>query len=113
MIYDEIGSGGVNTKGCAYYDRTHIYTTKFGVGDILYNIYKARRGKLEKVVIKQILPIKTIYTGGQFKVMYKDTLNGLWNEWDLVILADAKALSLAYYEALLEDLAELQAKDGC
>jgi hypothetical protein len=113
MIYNEIGSGGVKLRGCAKYSENHIYTTIFGVGDILYNIDKARRGVLEKVVIKQIIPINTRFTYGQFKVLYKDTLNALWNERDLVTLGQAQTIAVAYYGQLLEDLQELEAQNNC
>jgi hypothetical protein len=113
MIYNEVGFGGVKTSGCAIVFVPHITYTAFGVGDILYNIHKARRGVLEKVVIKQIIPAKTILTNGLFVVLYKDTLNGLWNEYDLVTLADAKLIAETYYQNLLDDLAELEAQKKC
>ena len=40
--------------------------------------------------------------------MYVDTLNALWNEWDLTSHADAIDLVQLYYEDLLEDAAALR-----
>ena len=40
--------------------------------------------------------------------MYVDTLNGLWNEWDLISHSQAIALATAYYEGLLEDASKLK-----
>lgn len=113
MEYNELGSGGVGSAGCAVISMYHVYTTLYGIGDVLYNIDKARRGVLEKVVIKQIIRVKPSLTMGQFKVMYKDTLNGLWNEYDLVTPDQAQALALAYYNKLLADLAALEAAKPC
>lgn len=108
MTYNEVGSGGAKTGGCVIVLVSHQYVTMFGIGDILYNIHKARKGVLEKVVIKELVPIKQSLTYGQFRVIYKDTLNALWNETDLVDLETAKDLAEEYYEDLLARIAALE-----
>ena len=106
--FSEIGSGGGIVAGCGFITFVKSYVTLFGPGDITYNIDKAKVGVLERVVIKTQKVINEKRTGGLFQVMYVDTLNGLWNEWDLVSHAEAIAIATAYYEDLLEDAAELK-----
>jgi hypothetical protein len=105
--YNGSASGGVRCGGCPDVSASHIYITTYGEGDIVYNIYKARKGVLEKIVIREILTSKMSLTGGLFQVMYKDTLNALWNEDDLITLEDAQAFAEVYYEDLLRQMAEL------
>jgi hypothetical protein len=107
MIYNEIGHGGIKVRGCGINSISHIYEIAFEIGDILYNIYKAKRGILEKVVIKQIVTVKMQKIKGKLVVIYKDTFNALWNEWDLVDFATAKGLAEAYYDQLAEDYENL------
>jgi hypothetical protein len=113
MTYNEIGLGGLRVSGCWVITVSHIYITAYGIGDILYDVKKARRGVLERIVIKQIVPVKQSLTGGQFVALYKDTLNGLWNENDLVSSATAKAMAENYYTQLLAQIAALEAATRC
>lgn len=99
--------GGVEIGGCSIISTSHRHVTSYGVGDILYDIAKARRGVLEKIVIKQILVCKTKFTGGAIVVLYKDTFNALWNEYDLVDFDDAKEIAENYYLDLIADLEKI------
>lgn len=99
--FDEIGNGGERMSGCAILTYLKTYRTTFAAGDIVFIIDKAQKGVLEKIVIKKQKVINSLMTGGQFEVMYLDTLNALWNEWDLVSHAVAIAIVEDYYEALL------------
>jgi hypothetical protein len=105
--YDETVAGGGKVAGCATITYIKVYTTLYAAGDIVFNVDKARRGVLEKVVIKKQKVINSAKTGGQFKVMYVDTLNALWNEWDLVSHAQAIEVAKTYYENLLADAESL------
>lgn len=105
---NEIGSGGCSIRGCAIITYIKTYTTKFAAGDIVFNVDKARKGVLEKVVIKKVRVINANKTGGAFEVMYVDTYNALWNEWDLVSHREALELAQEYYEFLLAEAAELK-----
>lgn len=58
-----------------------IYTTnKHKVGDSL--VYYGPKGKTTPVVIKDVISVMNKRTLG-FVHLYVDTLNGLWNEWEL------------------------------
>lgn len=110
MIYSNVMSGGAKTYGCAVSYGGHVYVTPFGPGDVTYNVHKARKGVLEKVVVKQIVTVRASLVGGLFSYLYKDTFNGLWNADELVTLDVAKDLAIAYNEMLLE---QLRAIDPC
>jgi len=95
-ICDEAGAGGVLGRGCATVFTVRILAASFHVGETAYNIDKARRGVLEKVVIKLIRPVKPRKLPVANKVLYQDTLNGLWNERDLVPYETAASLIADY-----------------
>lgn len=78
--------------GCAEVAVLWASVTRYGVGDTLYRVDKARRGKLEKVVVKEVRTITTKRTLAAGKTLYVDTLNSFWNEWDLVPVGIAVGL---------------------
>lgn len=107
-VFNETGVGGVVPAGCGIITYIDVHQTLFATGDILFNIDKAKKGVLEKVVIKKVNIINAKFTGGQFEVMYVDTFNALWNETDLVSHAQAIILATAYYNDILADLDEIK-----
>ncbi len=86
------------------YSVRKVITTKFQERDVAYSLKKANKGILYEVVIKKLLLTKTLYTGANFIVIYVDTYNGYWNEWDLVTHAEAINLATIYYLNLLDDV---------
>lgn len=110
MIYNETGSGGVGVRGCGAVSKLHIYELPFSTGDILYSLAKAKRGVMYKVVIKEIVPCKIHLTQGLFTVLYRDTLNALWNESDLVGFAQARAEAIQYWQDLAVSVQNLAKK---
>jgi hypothetical protein len=104
MLYEEIGQGGIGVRGCALVDALHPSVTKFGIGDIVYNVQKARRGVLEKVVIKSVRSVTSRRTLAVGRRIYTDTFNGLWNEWDLVPFNTAMILIATHDQKVLDDL---------
>lgn len=107
-IYNQTPSGGIVGTGCALEKFIQNIQTLYGPGDIVYSRLKAMRGTLEKVVIKQQKLIKNKRTYNRFVVMYIDTFNGLWNEWDLITLNEAQILAEDYLSDLLIDLNKLK-----
>lgn len=101
-------SGGVKIASCALIRYVQNVTSKYFPRDILYNIHAARRGKLEKVVLKERLFSNTKKTLGRLNVVYKDTLNGLWNESDLISYEEAYNIADEYFQNLLMDAAKLK-----
>ena len=105
--YNELASGGIKLKGCAFEKILESIQTLYGPGDVVYNRLKAERGSLEKVVIKKQRLIKNRNTFNRFVVMYIDTFNGLWNEYDLIKLEEAQILAQDYLMDLLIDLEKI------
>jgi len=109
-VYNEIGAGGSVVASCAlitFLDQVH---TAYGAGDVLYDLRKARLGVLEKIVIKKQRIVQNIKTYGELRILYTDTHNALWNEWDLVSFSVAQALAANYLQDLLSDLNQI---DSC
>lgn len=93
------GSGTILINGCTRY-KLYLYEVyKWNVGDTAFLAYKASdEGKLEKVVIKKIRLVGNNSTVGEIRFIYQDTLNSLYNEWDLVNEYTALNLAKQYYE---------------
>lgn len=93
------GSGTITINGCTKY-RLYLYEIyKWQVGDTAFFAPKAQyEGKLEKIVIKKIRLVGNDQTFGAIKFLYQDTLNSLYNEWELVNEYDALNLAKQYYE---------------
>ena len=102
--FNETSLGGITIGGCARPQQKHLETTLFAPGDVAFNAYKARRGTLEKVVVKKAKLLCTRKIAGLQRVLYTDTLNGLWNEDELVDFATAKALAMQYQYDLMDEL---------
>jgi hypothetical protein len=113
MIYTATSSGGSEVSGDAAVTKTHptpTYVGNFVPGDVLYNVAKARKGVLERVVIKSVRAVTNRKTLGVTAVLYEDTFNGLWNEWDLVRREEAIAVILNYQAKLQDSLDALKGR---
>lgn len=99
-----IGKGGAKTGGCRLTGLAHYILTMFQANDTAYVKDSARRGILEKVVVKEILLTKNSFTFNQYLVKYKDTFNRLYIEGDLVDEYNALVLIEAYLERKQADL---------
>lgn len=95
------------TGGCVVPVLSHRRQTYFGPGDVAYDVRKARRGVLEPVAIKKH---KMLWLGRSQSVLYIDTMNGLWNETDLVDFRTASAMAV---EANLDQIAQLDEQITC
>ncbi len=101
MIFTYVASGGLNLRKCgtgvAYTAIPQCYH-RFNPGDTAWLGYKAAKGTLEYVVVKKMRLITRFTTNGvgDCIVMYVDTFNALYNEWDLVTLDQANAMVSAY-----------------
>ena len=94
---DYTASGKITIKGCALPVKvTKYYTFAFGIGSILYVIAKARKGILEKVVIKKVN--LTGFDGLQPVYNYVDTTNRVWLERELTWQSIAIELATNYIE---------------
>lgn len=99
-LYSYIASGGLNIEKCGrWYDFQPAYfrITAFSVGDQAWIKWKAQIGVLESVVIKKIRIFPYLYLGrGGSTIIYVDTFNAIYNEWDLLSYADALTIATNY-----------------
>jgi hypothetical protein len=92
------GQGSIQIAGCStYYIIPRVYH-KYRPGDVVYYAPKAAKGKLEKIVIKKVHVTRNSRTEGKIVFMYYDTLNTLYNQYDLVWESEAMLLIKAYLE---------------
>lgn len=101
MNYTYEGSGGISIAGCAEHRKTLFLIFKYAPGSDLYICYKAAKGVLEKIKIKKIIVGRGYRTRLIGTPLYQDTLNALFNEWDLCTESEAIALATAYYDKQL------------
>ena len=92
------GSGTVNIAGCTTFYFIPRVFYKYRPGDILYYKPKAEQGKLEKIVIKKVHLVRDKLTEGQFVFMYIDTLNSIYNQYDLIWEYEALELIRIYIQ---------------
>lgn len=107
MIHDIVMKGGAKIGGCCNFRFIQQVYSKYYPRDILYNIHAARKGKLEKVVLKERLFLDVKKTYGRLNVIYKDTFNGLWNESDLIFYEEAYHLIDLYFQRLVDQANKL------
>lgn len=105
------GSGSVIVSGCGEYTYAKNYPYLWNVGDTCFLKYKAIKGKLEKIVIKEIKIVTNYEIDGEIRFMYVDTFNALYNEGDLLTQFDAVNLAKQYYE--FQIFLALSAKTTC
>lgn len=74
----------------------------FTVNSIVCLKYKAVKGVLEKIAIKEVMLRSGLKTGGQIIPVYKDTLNSLYNEEELCTHEEALDLIAEYRTNLIE-----------
>lgn len=84
------------------------FIIKYSVGSIVYPIYKAEVGILEKVAIKSYHVLVEQSTENYPVVRYKDTFNAIWFEDELCSKTEAVELATNYYNQLLEEIDEFE-----
>ena len=77
------------------------YTIKYPERSVVYAVWKAKKGQLEKIVIKKYDLKVEEQTGGAAVILYTDTLNATWFEGELCSHAEAIELATAYWTAVL------------
>lgn len=106
-----IGSGTVVITGCTVYNMLKTLVYKYLPGDVLFLKYKAEKGKLEKICIKEVKIVSNYEINGSTVFMYKDTLNALYGVNDLVNEYQALQIAKNYYEKQI--LLTAAAKSSC
>ena len=91
-----VASGSLNLGKCGDYVLNVVYlrSIAFSIGDTAWLKYKAEKGILESIVIKKIRLVDFTYKGlGLAYILYVDTFNALYNDYDLIYYADAVAIA--------------------
>ena len=91
MDFSYVASGVFQLIGCSEPNAYSIFVyPQFTVGEYAYTLDKALKGKLEKVMIKKINVVD------QYSWNYKDTLNRLWLEREMLTLEEAQEFIESY-----------------
>jgi hypothetical protein len=100
-----VSSGTIRIGGCSGYRLDYYLYYAFAIGSILYSKKKAMNGKYERICIKdvrfsraEINAMRLVAKGWYSVPLYIDTLNGYWNEEELVNYDDATNLIWDYHE---------------
>ena len=110
--FSYVGSGTVYTFGCARVRASVFATYNFAEGSTVFFCPKARIGRLERITIKSV---KLIPQGNNFKALYKDTYNALYNEDELCSEETAIELAAEYFaqQLILIDQAARSCETQC
>lgn len=100
-ICTETGSGTIVISSCTPISLYVNLTYKYKVGDACFLKFRAQKGKLEKIVIKEVKVVANKYTSGMVNFMYIDTFNAIYAEQDLLTEKEAILVAKAYYEHLI------------
>jgi hypothetical protein len=74
---------------------------EFSPRDIVFSRDAALRGIYERVAIKWVQAVNNDKTSN-INVLYVDTFNFMWNEWDLIKRSEADTLVEDYYQNILD-----------
>lgn len=98
MNYSYTGGGTLIFNSCTKYRYLKAFLYKWLPGQIVYYKPKAEIGKLEKIVVKSVQLVKNASTNGQVVFMYIDTMNSIYNEYDLISETQALILARNWYQ---------------
>lgn len=75
-----------------------VVVARFDVSDIVYVRRSARFGRLEAVCVRDrdVREQVSSRDGVWYRILYRDSYNGVWNEADLCSLEEAQALKRAH-----------------
>lgn len=95
-MFNYNGSGKIKLQGCYLAYKSINFETKFKSGDIVYLKYKAKKGILESIAIKDVRILGGNFSFNQIVGIYTDTYNFIYNEDELVYLYEALELKENY-----------------
>lgn len=102
-MYSYLSSGSINVAGCSRIEKDIFVLYKWGERSIVYFKPKAVKGIIEKIAVKRVI---LNYIKGQFRPIYIDTLNSLYNEEELIGEYEARSLVQTYIDNERFKLAE-------
>lgn len=105
------GSGTIFLSSCTPINFRRNWPYRFAIGDTCFLRFRAMKGKLEKIVIKEVRVVSNDYTYGAVKFMYIDTFNAIYGEEDVMTEKEAILLAKQYYQYQI--LLNIDAKTVC
>ena len=116
MVFTYEASGRIKLAGCAGIALEKRIFIFFPIGSKAYIKQKAKKGKIESVIIKRInkfpeyqLPSQRIYP----EIMYTDTTNRIWAEYELTTQENAVDYSRTYWERIRQESRAIFEENGC
>ena len=104
MNFSYTGSGNIRIKGCPAYRGTTCLPYRFREGSKVFICDKARKkGILEFVYVKKVLFNKTPHYG-YYAIVYIDTWNAAWLEYELCTEQEAIAKATIYWQRQLRKI---------
>lgn len=94
--YTYASTGGLSFSGCVDFEITQYIAANFKERDVAYEARLAKKGTLDRLVIKKIIPVLNAY--GRYQINYLDTFNAVYLEEELVDHETAIELATAYFE---------------
>lgn len=86
-------SGTITSYGCATVTIDKFYNYQFEIGSIAYDLISAELGKVEPISIQKVV----FYPKGRVtEVFYRDSLNAVYSEANLVTHDEAVEIATAY-----------------
>ena len=111
MNYNYAGSGKLKFGFCTGYFKQINIQHRFNVGDTVWLKYKAKKGKLESITIRNLIFSGGSYSVNNMVVLYKDNNNFYYNPDELVNKNEAVEIAKNYLYDYLGDL--IEAKNTC
>jgi len=96
-------SGTISVFGCARVEKEIYVLYRWGERSVVYVKPKAIKGILEKIAVKKVIMNLKF---GQYKPIYMDTMNSLYNEDELISETEARTLAQDYLDLQKEKIAE-------
>lgn len=103
-------SGTVVIRGCFSISFSYNFTYRFAEGSIVYLVYKAQKGVLEKVAIKEV---RLVSNSGVTIPQYIDTYNATYFDEDLCVQTDAISLATTYLQNRLNEVNNIIGQLSC
>ena len=95
-MFNYTSYGNININGCGAISKNENFASKYQKGDKVWLYYKAKKGILESVVIKELRVLSGSFSYNKIVSIYVDTYNFLYNEEELIPLNLALELKDKY-----------------
>ena len=95
-MFNYTSDGKIKFNGCSAVSKSENFLSKYQKGDRVWLYYKAKKGILESIVIKELRILGGAFSYNKVVSIYVDTYNFLYNEDELIPLSLALELKNEY-----------------